>query len=145
MIEMIHETPWWRPDRGDYMKKMLVLFTVISGLAFLACSGCSKSGGVDTSKVESAFTATPQADRSDVDKAVACVKAGDYPGALTSLQKAASNLKLTPEQQQALQDLMAQVQAKVSETVKKAADDASKGAKEGANKAAGDLQKSLGK
>jgi hypothetical protein len=123
------------------MKRMFVLFTVISGLAFLAFSGCSKSGGVDTSKVESAFTATPQADRSDVDKAVACVKSGDYPGALTSLQKAASNLKLTAEQQQALKDLIAQVQAKVGETAKKAADDASKGA----SKAAGDLQKSLGK
>ena len=99
-------------------------------------TGCSGSG-VDTSKVQSAFSSAPAVDKADVDAAVSAVKAGNYSGALASLQKAAANAKLTADQKAAIQDLISQIQAKLADAAKQAGD--------AANKTAGDLQKSLGK
>ena len=71
---------------------------------------------------------------------------------MTSLKKSLENVKLTPEQQQAIKDLIAQVQAKLTSTsganvekAKAAVDDASKTAGDAAKKASGALDKTLGK
>jgi hypothetical protein len=134
-------------EKTGYMKKLLVVFAAVVGFAVIGLVGCSKSGGggVDTAKVESAFQAVAQADKAEVEKALTCVKSGDYSGALASLQKAAANVKLTPEQQQSLKDLVSQIQTKVADTAKQAVDDTTKAAKEGASKAADDLKKAVGK
>jgi len=118
------------------MKKLLFPIICICALSALVLTGCSGSG-VDTSKVQSAFSSAPAVDKADVDAAVASVKSGDYSGALTSLKKAAANAKLTDDQKAAIQDLMNQVQAKLADVAKQAGDAASK--------SASDLQKSLGK
>lgn len=110
-----------------------ILITVMS--ASLMMAGCGQKGGVDTSKLENSFKSAEPAQQTSVTKVVEAVKAGNYSAALTDLQRLASNAKLTPEQQQAIKDLMAQVQGKVTEAAGKLAGDA--------QKATEDLKKSL--
>ena len=98
--------------------------------------GCSKTSSVDTGKLESSFQAADP-NKSEADKAVAAIKAGNYSQALTELQQLAKKAKLTPEQQQAIKDVIAPVQKQMSEMATKAGGDA--------QKATGDLQKSLPK
>jgi hypothetical protein len=137
------------------MKRILCLLAILTACATWTLTGCSKSDGgpaIDTAKVESAFAAVKQADKAELQNALTAIKAGNYKDALTSLQKAAAGVKLTPEQQQSLKDLMAQVQAKLSGAAKEAVDSATKAVKGGADKAASeagkaasDLQKATGK
>jgi hypothetical protein len=117
------------------MKSYLRLLPLVIGLAALI-TACSKSG-VDTSKLQRAFGPAEAELKAGVDKAVAAVKAQDYQGALAALQEVAAKAKLTPEQQQAIQEVIAQVQAKIAELAGKAS--------EGATKAIGDIQNALPK
>lgn len=104
----------------------------------LAFVGCSKNkANVDTAPVEKSFASAEPTTKTSADKAVSAVKAGDYAGALTELKTLASNAKLTPEQQQAIKDVMAQVQKAITDMAGKAQGEATK--------AVGDLQKSLPK
>jgi hypothetical protein len=124
------------------MKKPFLILTVCAGAALLGLTACSKKeAAVDTSKVESSFQSAPAADRTDVDKAIAAIKSNDYATALTSLKQAAANVKLTPAQQEAVKDLVAQVQAKLTAM----GNEALEKTKDTANKTASDLQKSLPK
>ena len=116
----------------------IVTFSLASLLlAGLVTAGCSKKATVDTTPVEKSFQSAEPTTKSAADKAVASIKAGDYSSAMADLQKLASNVKLTPEQKQAIQDVLGQVQKALSEAAGKAV--------EGADKAAKDLQKSLPK
>ena len=99
--------------------------------------GCNKSATVDTAQLESSFKGAEASVQGSVDKAIAAVKAADYKGALTELQSLAKNAALTPEQQQAVQNVVAQVQQALTGAVSKGASDL--------DKAAGDVQKSLPK
>jgi hypothetical protein len=92
----------------------------------IVVSGCSKSGSVDTSKLESSFKSAEATTQSAADKVVSAVKSADYSGALSQLQTLAKNAKLTPDQQSAIQDVMAQVQKAITDTASKAAGAASK-------------------
>ncbi len=106
-------------------------------VATLAIIGCSKKSSVDTTPMEKSFKSAEPAAQSASDKVVTAIKAEDYPGALTQLQTLAKNTKLTPEQQQAIKDVIAQVEKVLADTAAKGAADA--------GKAASDLQKSLPK
>jgi hypothetical protein len=106
--------------------KRLTSILVIALAATIAFTGCAKKG-VDTGKLESSFKSAEPATQSSVDKAVSAIKAGNYSDALVTLQGVAAKAKLTPEQQQAIKDVVAQIQKQMAEA---------------ANKAAGDLQKS---
>jgi hypothetical protein len=101
-----------------------------------ALVGCKKSG-VDTSKLENSFKSAEPAAQSSVDKAVSAIKSNDYAGALTELKSLGDKVKLTPEQQQAINDVVAQLNQMVADAAAKAS--------EKANEAVGDLQKSLKK
>lgn len=103
----------------------------------LAVVGCKKGESVDTSPIENAFASAEAATKSAADKAVAAIKSADYAGALTELKTLAEKGKLTPEQEQAIKDVMAKVQQFVTDAANKAAGEA--------NKAVGDLQNSLKK
>ena len=96
----------------------------------LAMAGCSKQGGIDTAAFESSFKSAEAALQPSVEKAVAAVKGADYSGAMAELKTLASNAKLTPEQQQVIKDLMAQVGKAISEAAGKVAGDASKAVKD---------------
>ena len=111
-------------------------YLIITSIAVLTLAGCGKKG-VDTSRLEKSF-ATAQADaKGAADRAVSSIKAGDYAAAMAALQQAAAQAKLTPQQEAAIKDVIAQVQEQLNQAVKKATGDA--------QKAMGDLQKSLTK
>lgn len=119
------------------MKLRKILLTTCIAMAF-AVVGCNKqSSSVDTGPIEKSFSSADAATKSSADSVVTEIKNANYSGAVADLQKLAANAKLTPEQQQAIKDVMAQVQKALADTASKAAD--------GANKAASDLQNSLPK
>jgi hypothetical protein len=99
--------------------------------------GCSKQGGVDTTPLEQNFKSGETAVKASVDKAIAAIKAADYSGALAELKALGNNAKLTPEQQQAIKDVMAQVEKAVADAAAKVQGEA--------GKAADDLKKSVPK
>ena len=112
---------------------------IIPALAavMLVSSGCGSKNSVDTAPLEKSFASAEPANKSAADSAASAIKSEDYSGAVAQLQKLASQAKLTPEQQQAVKDTLAQVQKQLS-------DAASKAVKDG-QKTATDLQKSLPK
>ena len=126
--------------------KMYRAFMMMVMLAALAVVGCKKNegGSVDTSGLEASFASAESAAKSGVDKAVAAIKSADYAGALTELKSLGDKVKLTPEQEQAVKDLMAQLEKLVAGGAEKAGEAATKAADD-AGKAVGDVQKSFKK
>lgn len=117
------------------LSKWIVLTMAAVTLAFL---GCSKSSSkVDTAPVENSFATAEPTTKTTADKAVTAIKAGDYSSAVSELKTLASNAKLTPEQQQAVKDVMAQVEKAISDMATQAKGEASK--------AVDNLQKSVPK
>ena len=119
--------------------KKIQMWAVITAIAVLAVglTGCQKKASVDTSNLEKSFQSADTKAKEVVNTAVECIKKADYAGALASLQNAASQLKLTPEQDVAVKDVIQRVQKAMADAASKAA--------EGANKAMGDMQKNLPK
>lgn len=126
--------------------KMYRSFWMVAMVAALAVVGCKKdeSGtvSVDTAALESSFASAEAATKSAVDTAVAAIKSADYSGALAELKSLGEKAKLTPEQQQAIKDIMAKLEQAIAGVAKQAGEAATKAADD-AGKAAGDLQKSL--
>jgi hypothetical protein len=112
---------------------------VLAGLmaAVLGIVGCSKQGAVDVTPLEKSFQTAQGAAKTAADTAIAAIRKADYSGAMSELQKLAKDASLTPEQQQAIKDVVAQIQKVLADTASKAAGDA--------NKAVNDMQKSLPK
>jgi hypothetical protein len=95
--------------------------------ATFAMTGCSKKAGtVDTTPLEKNFQSADPATKSTVDKAVSDIQASNYSGALADLKTLADNAKLTPEQQQAVKDVAAQVEQAFANTAAKAQGQANK-------------------
>jgi hypothetical protein len=123
------------------MKLPKIVFTACIALAF-AIVGCSNNkSSVDTAPLEKSFQSADAPTKSTSDSIVSEIKNANYSGAMSDLTKLAENTKLTPDQQQAIKDVLAQVQKAMSDTASNAMDSA----KDGANKAASDLQNSLPK
>ena len=101
-----------------------ILTAVMAGA--LALAGCTKQGSADTAAMEKSFAAAEASLKDSADKAVAAVKSADYSGAVAELKKLAENAKLTPEQQQAVKDLVAQVQKAITDAAGKATEEAGK-------------------
>jgi outer membrane protein assembly factor BamD (BamD/ComL family) len=115
------------------MNKTLGILSIVL-ITSAALIGC---GGSPASRVESSFASAEPSLKDSAQKAVEAVKAGNYAGAAAQLQALAGNAKLTPAQQQAIKDLIADVQKQLQAKAAEAA--------ESAKKAMGDLQKSFGK
>ena len=106
-------------------------------VATVAFVGCGKKSSVDTAPLENSFASADPATKSSADKAVSAIKSSDYSGAVAELQKLAAQAKLTPEQKQAVKDVLAQVQKQLTDAVTQAGKNAENASK--------DLQKSLPK
>ena len=117
----------------------MIVAVVALAVAVVGCNKSDSSGGmgVDASGLQKSFASAEGPIKAAAEKAVAAVKSGDYSGAMAELQKLASDVKITPEQKQAVADLVEKVTSALAGAASKAA--------EGAGKAAGDLQKSLPK
>jgi hypothetical protein len=96
----------------------------------LAMAGCGKQSSVDTAALEKNFKTAEAAVQTSADKAVAAIKSADYSGAMVELKSLASNAKLTPEQQQSIKDVMAQVEKAISDAAQKATGEANKAVKD---------------
>ncbi len=118
------------------MKSYACILAAIAATSLMIV-GCGKKSSVDTTPIETSFSSADATTKSSADKAVASIKSADYSGALAELKTLAGKAKLTSEQQQAIKDVMSQVQ--------KALTDAAGQAASGASKAADDLKKSLPK
>ena len=136
---------------GPYMKTHRLLLTGTIAAALFLASGCGKteSGGsasetgaasasakVDTSKFSAAFQSAAADVKPVADAVVNSVKRADYSAAIDKLKDLGSKYKIAPEQQQAVSDLLAQVQKAFSGAAK---------ATEGATKAVNDLGNALKK
>ena len=107
----------------NLIKWIVLPMTVVA----LACAGCSKNNStVDTAPVEKSFASAEPTIKATAEKAVNAIKANDYAVALSELKTLASNAKLTPEQQQSIKDVMAQVQKTITDKVAQAQGEASK-------------------
>src|SRR5439155_25117050 len=100
-------------------------------------AGDEKKTHVHTRKMEKSFATAEPTTRRGADQAITSIKAGDYGAAVASLHQMAATAKLTPEQEQSVKDVIAQLKNKLTDQVKQAGDDAKKGL--------GDLQKSVSK
>lgn len=116
----------------------------LAAAGVLVLAGCSKPDAIDTRPVTQAFASAESAIKTDLDAAVAAVKAGDYAGATAKLKSLATNAKVTSEQKQALQGLLTQVQAKLGDAAKQAIEQASKVATNTASKVLQDASKKVG-
>ena len=92
----------------------------------LAMASCGKQSSVDTALFEKSFKSAEAAVQTSADKVVTAIKSADYSGAMAELKTLASNAKLTPEQQQTIKDVMAQVEKLVADAASKAAGEVSK-------------------
>ncbi len=77
--------------------------------------GCSRHHGIDTGKLRSSFQSGEPTLKAEADKAVGMIKAGNYPEALAQLQKLAGKAKLTADQQEAIRDVVAQIEKHIAD------------------------------
>lgn len=94
--------------------------------AMIALAGCAKKDTVNTAPLEQSFKSAEPATQSSVDKTVAAIKAGDFASAGVELKTLAQNAKLTPEQQQAVKDVMGQVEKVITDGAAKVSAEAGK-------------------
>ena len=99
-----------------------------SGAATESGSSASASAKVDTSKLTAAFQSAAADVKPVTDAVVNAVKGADYSAAVEKLKDLGSKYKITPEQQQAVSDLIAQVQKALGGAATKVTEDASKAA-----------------
>lgn len=112
------------------MKIQHLFLTLIAAAAFVF-AGCSKSNGtisVNTDKLTAAFQTAESDAKTAVDAAVTSVKNADYAGAVKQLKALGDKYKLTPEQQQAVNDVIAKVQKAIEAAASQASDAAGKAA-----------------
>ena len=102
------------------MKRALLILAV--AFAF----SCSRHHGVNTGRLADSFKTAEPTLKAEADKAIAAIKAGNFTDATTELQKLARRAKLSEEQQQAIQDTLAQIEKQVQAAASKAAADAKK-------------------
>ena len=99
-----------------------------SGTASESGSSASATAKVDTSKFTAAFQSAAADVKPVADAVVNAVKGADYSAAIEKLKDLGSKYKITPEQQQAVNDLIAQVQAALGGAATKATESATKAA-----------------
>ncbi len=121
-VQLLLAEPAGKLFSNKTMKKLILTITMVAGLALVGLTGCKKSEApetqtVDTTQVEAAFASSSGGEKTQVDKAVAAIKAGDYPTAITSLKAVMASAKITPEQQDVLNGVVKRLEAKINEAL----------------------------
>jgi hypothetical protein len=96
------------------MKQTVVLLA----LGLLLLPACSRSR-VSSSDLHAAFRSAEPALKTEAEKAGAAIRAGHYDEALAILQPLAHRAKLSADQQQAIKDTIAAVNAQIAADLKK--------------------------
>jgi len=111
------------------MKIQHLLLTLIAAAAFVV-TGCKKDGtvNVDTAQLTAAFQTAEADAKAAAESVTTAIKNADYAGAVTQLKALGDKYKLTPEQQQVVKDVIAQVQKAIEAAAGKAAAEAGKAA-----------------
>ena len=105
----------------------LLTAVVATTLALVGCSKPTDSGSaIDTAALESGFQSAEASVKETADKAIAAIKSSDWAGAVTELKKLAEDAKVTPEQQQAVKDILAKVKGAISDAAGKVVEGADK-------------------
>jgi len=97
------------------MKRILWLIPTII-LAF----GCSRHHGIHTGDFASSFKTAEPTIKVEADAVIKYIRDGKLPDALAELQILSKRARLSAEQQQAIKDLIRQIQAKMQADAKKA-------------------------
>lgn len=90
-------------------------------LAGVLAVSCSRHHGIDTGNLSSCFKRAEPTLKTEADTIIKAIRDDKLPDALTELQKLAKRAKLSAEQQQAVKDLISQIQTKMEADAKKAA------------------------
>ncbi len=114
-----------------------LLVMVIGALALTGCNKPADQPTVDTAPLENSFKTADPATQSSAQRAIADIKSADYSSALARLKDMAGKAKLTPEQQQAINNTLSQIEQGFKDTANKV--------KESANAALNDAGKSIEK
>ena len=99
-----------------------------ASLALVGCKPATETAkpAIDTAALETSFQSAEASVKDSATKAIAAIKSADYAGAVAELKKLAEDAKLTPEQQQAVKDIIAKVQSAIGDAAGKAAGEAGK-------------------
>jgi hypothetical protein len=98
------------------MTRITRLFAIV-----ILAVGCGRYHGIDTGNLASSFKTAEPTLKVEADTAIKAIREGKLTDALTELQKLGKRAKLSAEQQQAVKDLIQQVQTKMEADAKKAA------------------------
>jgi len=95
------------------MKKRLILLVTMTGLAWLAASGCSNKN-IDTAKVREAFQSLSGDARQYLDQGLKAIDESNYVAAVRPLKKLGFTVKLDKNQRLILEDTIAKAEAKAA-------------------------------
>lgn len=114
------------------MKIQHLFLAIIAATAFVV-AGCSNNQspnavGVNTDQLTTAFQTAQTDVKTAADSIVTAIKNADYAGAMTQLKALGDKYELTPEQQQAVNSLITQVQDVIDAAAGKIAEDVNKAA-----------------
>jgi hypothetical protein len=95
------------------MKKRLILFVTVTGLAWLAVLGCSNHN-IDTAKVRAAFPSVTGEAKDDLELALKAIDESNYVAAVRPLKVLAIKVKMDKDQRLILEDTIAKTEAKAA-------------------------------
>jgi hypothetical protein len=94
----------------DAMKKRLILILTVTGLAWLALTGCSNNN-IDTAKVRAAFPSLAGEAKDDLELGLKAIDQSNYVAAIRPLKVLAIKAKLDKDQTAILEDTLAKAEA----------------------------------
>jgi hypothetical protein len=95
------------------MRKWLILLVTLTGLAWLAVSGCSNND-IDTAKMRAAFQSLSGDAKQYLDQGLKAIDENNYAAAVRPLKTLAYKVKLEKNQRDILEDTIAKVEAKAA-------------------------------
>jgi ribosome recycling factor len=95
------------------MKKRLILLVTMTGLAWLASSGCSNQN-IDTAKVRVALQSLSGDAKQYLDQGLQAIDESNYVAAVRPLRTIAYKVKLDKNQREILEDTITKAEAKAA-------------------------------